>query len=100
MPKLEIKIPHTLSQQEALTRIQNALPQLKVQHSDKISDLEETWSGNTGTFKFKLSGFKVSGSVIVEDSVVIITGDLPFLAVPFKSQIENTIRQQTEVLLK
>jgi len=100
MPKLEIKIPHTLSSQEALTRIQNVLPQLKAQHSDKISDLEETWSGNIGTFKFKLSGIKVSGSVVVEDSVVIITGDLPFLAVPFKSQIENTIRQQAEALLK
>jgi len=100
MPKLEIKIPHTLSQQEALIRIQNVLPKLKAQHSDKISELDETWSGNICNFKFKLSGFKVSRSVIVEDSVVIITGDLPFLAVPFKSQIENTIRQQTEVLLK
>jgi hypothetical protein len=100
MPKLELKIPHALSKQDALTRIQRVLPELVTLHSDKISDLEESWSGNTGSFKFKLSGFKVSGTVVVEDSVVIITGDIPFLALPFKSQIENTIRQQAEALLK
>ena len=100
MPKLEIKVPHNLSQQEALTRIQRVLPELVAQHSDKISDLKESWSGNTGSFKFKLSGFKVSGSVVVEDSVVIVTGEIPFLALPFKSQIENIIRQQAETLLK
>lgn len=99
MPKLELKIPHALSKQEALSRIQRVLPELVEQHSDKISDLKETWSGNTGTFKFKLSGFKVSGTVDVEDSVVIISGDIPFLALPFKSQIENTIRQQAELFL-
>jgi hypothetical protein len=100
MPKLVLNIPHALSKQEALSRIQHFLPQLKAQHSDKISDLYESWSGNTGTFKFKISGFKVSGSIVVDDTVVTITGDLPLLALPFKSQIESTIIQQAEELLK
>jgi len=34
MPKLEIKIPHNLTQSEALSRIQKFLPELKAQHSD------------------------------------------------------------------
>ena len=100
MPTLSLKVSHALTQQEALTRIQRFLPQLKSQHFDKIYDLEETWSGNTGSFKFKLSGFKVSGTVVVEEYVVIITWDLPFLTIPFKSLTEDTIWQQVEAILK
>lgn len=48
MPKLEIKVPHELTQSEALIRIQKFLPELKSQHSYRISDLEESWSGSTG----------------------------------------------------
>ena len=100
MPKLEIKIQNNLSQSEALTRIQRFLPELAVQHSDRISDLEESWSGKIGEFKFKISGFKVSGSVTVEDTYVLINGNIPWMAVPFKGQIESTIRQHAEALLK
>ncbi len=42
MPKLELNIPHELSQTEALNRIQTFLPQLKAQHSDQIKDLQES----------------------------------------------------------
>ena len=40
MPNLEITIPHTLPQTEALKRIQTYLPMLKSQHSDRISHLK------------------------------------------------------------
>ena len=100
MPKIELNIPHELSQSEALTRIQNFLPQLKEQHSDKIKDLEESWNGNTGEFKFTLSVFKVSGALQVYDNFVLITGELPFAALLFKGQIENIIREKAMELLR
>lgn len=65
MPNLELNISHNLAQAEALSRIQNFLPQLKAQHLDRIKDLQESWNGNTGEFKFKISGFKVSGTLQV-----------------------------------
>lgn len=100
MPKLSINITHNLGEKEALERIKKFLPELKEKHADKISDLEENWSGNTGTFKLKISGFKVSGSLNITGSDVLINGDIPFLAVPFKSQIESVIRDQAEIILK
>ncbi|MCX6159060.1 MAG: polyhydroxyalkanoic acid system family protein [Ignavibacteriae bacterium] len=100
MPKLELNIPHELSQAEALNRIQNFLPKLKEQHSDKIKDLEESWNGNTGEFKFNISGFKVSGTLQVGEDFVIITGELPFAALLFKGTIEDTIRAKAMELLK
>ena len=100
MPKLEITIPHDLSQAEALNRIQQFIPELKAQHSDRISDLEESWLGNTGSFKFKISGFKVEGDIEVNATSVVIRGSIPFLALAFKGQIESTIRQKAEELLR
>jgi len=100
MPKIELNIPHSLTKDEALTRIKNFLPQLKEQHADQIKDLEESWNGNTGVFQFKISGFKVSGSLEVEESSVVIKGDLPFAAILFKGQIEETIRAKAVELLR
>ncbi|HEY5125508.1 MAG TPA: polyhydroxyalkanoic acid system family protein [Ignavibacteria bacterium] len=99
MPKLEIKIPHELTQTEALNRIQQFLPDLKAQHSDRISNLEESWSGSTGQFKFKIKGFKISGSLFVENNFVLINGEIPFLAAPFKGTIEETIKTKATELL-
>ncbi|MCX6159080.1 MAG: polyhydroxyalkanoic acid system family protein [Ignavibacteriae bacterium] len=100
MPKLEINIPHSLTKDEALTRIKTFLPQLKEQNSDKIKDLEESWNGNTGEFKFKISGFKVSGTLQVGENFVLINGELPFVALLFRSTIEETIRTKAMELLE
>ncbi|MFZ4589528.1 MAG: polyhydroxyalkanoic acid system family protein [Ignavibacteria bacterium] len=100
MPKIELNIPHELSQAEALTRIQNFLSELKNEHTDQIKDLEESWNGNIGEFSFKISGFKVSGSLEVGESAVVIKGDLPFAAIFFKGQIEDTIRAKAMELLE
>jgi hypothetical protein len=99
MPKIELNIPHSLTKDEALTRIQTFLPQLKEQHSDKIKDLQEKWNGNTGEFSFKVSGFKVSGTLQVGEDFVLINGELPFAALLFKGQIEDTIRAKAMELL-
>jgi hypothetical protein len=99
MPKLEIKIPHSLSQAEALSRIKNFLPEFKAQHADRISDLEESWNGNTNTFRFNVSGFDISGTLDVESDFILIKGNIPLLASMFSSTIESTIREKAEALL-
>ena len=99
MPKIELNIPHSLTKDEALNRIQQFLPLLKAEHFDKIKDLEESWNGNTGEFRFKISGFKVSGTLQVGEDFVLITGELPFAALLFKGQIEDNIRTKAMELL-
>ncbi|MFA5010551.1 MAG: polyhydroxyalkanoic acid system family protein [Ignavibacteria bacterium] len=84
---------------KALTRIQNNLPKLKEQHSDGVKDLQESWNGNTGEFKFKISGFKISGTLQVDDKFVLINGEIPFAVLLFKGTIEETIRAKAEELL-
>ncbi|MEI6809099.1 MAG: polyhydroxyalkanoic acid system family protein [bacterium] len=99
MPALEMTVAHSLTQDEALRRIKTMLADLRAKHADQITDLNENWDGDTGTFRLSAMGFTVSGKISVKPSEVAICGELPFAASLFKSTIESTIRRQTETLL-
>lgn len=99
MPKMTITVPHQLGEQEALNRIQGMLNDMKQQHGNQIQDLQEQWNGNKGTFSFKAQGFKLAGTLDVEPSQIIMSGDLPWAAKPFQGTIEATIRERAERLL-
>ena len=57
MPSMTIVVPHQLTQEEAMRRIQNLLGDVKRDYGDRVTDLKETWSGNSGEFSFKAMGF-------------------------------------------
>ena len=99
MPKFSMSVPHKLSQDEALRRIQGLLADLKAQHADRFSDLQETWTDHDGRFSVTAMGFKLAGSLSVKPASVELNGDLPFAAVPFKSRIEQVLRERAERLL-
>jgi len=99
VPKSTVTVPHTLGKDEALTRIQGILVKAKEQYGDRITNLQENWTSDGGTFSFKAMGFKISGSLTVTDKDVQIVGDYPFAALPFKGTIEATLRERAERLL-
>jgi hypothetical protein len=99
MPKLNISITHRLASDEALKRVKRLLGEVKTQFSDKIGNLQERWDGNIGTFSFSVKGFSVSGTLVVDQREIAVSGNLPFAATFFKQRIEETIRQHAEKLL-
>lgn len=99
MARLEMSIPHHLSQEEAMKRIQRLLETVKSEHSDKISDLTENWADNVGTFNVSAMGFSVSGTIAVTPAEVQLSSDLPFAAAFFKGRIETAIRERAAALL-
>jgi hypothetical protein len=99
VPKSTVTVQHELGKDEALNRIKGILGQAKEQYGDKISDLQENWNDQGGTFTFRAMGFKIGGSLLVTDTDVQITGDFPFAALPFKGTIETTLRERAERLL-
>jgi hypothetical protein len=99
MPKLNLSVPHKLSQQDAKKRIKGLLEKVKAEHSDKFSDLREEWSDNVGAFSFSALGFSVSGTLTVTPTAVQFSGDLPFAVSLFKNKIEATIRDRATELL-
>lgn len=99
MPKLVVIESHHLTQEEALKRIKGLLGQVKTQYADQISNLQESWNGNSGAFSFIAMGFNVSGTLTVTAKDVTVKGDLPFLAGMFKGKIETTIGERAKQLL-
>ena len=99
MPKSTISIDHALGEQEALQRIKGMLSQVKENYGSQVSDLQEDWTDNGGTFSFKAMGFKISGDLAVTDSKVLIDAEYPWAAKPFQGTIETTIRERAERLL-
>jgi len=99
MPSLEMSIPHKLPQEEALQRIKNLLSETKREHGDKIQNLQETWTGNTGNFSFKAQGFDIAGTLIVNPSSVELKGKIPFAVSLFKGQITKAINEKATQLL-
>ena len=99
MPKMTVKVPHQIGQEEARTRIQRLLADVKDRYAGQISDVEERWSDNRGEFSLRAMGFNVSGTLEVRPDEVELNGDLPFAAMPFKGRIETTIRERAEQLL-
>lgn len=99
MPKITISVPHQLGQQAAAERLQKFVARLKEKHQDQVSNLEEEWSGNALTFRFKTFGFQFQGTGNVSENDAKLDVDIPFAAMMFKGKIESDIRETlTKVL--
>lgn len=99
MPKFNVTVPHTLTQQEATERLNKFADILREKFKDSVSDLEQHWEGDTLAFRFKTFGFPLSGKVHVGDTNLVVDGELPFTAMMFKGKIESSIREQLERLM-
>ncbi len=99
MPSLTITVPHSLSAEEAATRLKSLFANLKEQHADKMSNLEEKWEGNHLDYSFSTFGFNISGNMDVEPSEVRVSGSLPFAAMMMKGKIEQSVRAELEKAL-
>ena len=99
MPNLEMTIPHSLSQEEAIKRIKNQFTEMKKNHGDKIKNLKEDWNGNVGNFSFSFQGFDISGTLTVDHSSVGLDGKIPLAVSLFKEAIKKTIYDKAVEIL-
>lgn len=99
MPDLIVSVSHRLSQDEALRRIQAAVARGKMQYSDKIDDLHDSWNGYVGTFQMSTQGQQVSGTVSANPSDVTAELTLSFLATFFIKTIESRMRDELARIL-
>jgi hypothetical protein len=100
MPSIKMSVPHNLLRETALERLRNMTEQIKKQYGNMVQDLNESWTGNTGAFSFRVMGFDISGNVHVEDREVNLDGQIPFAALAFKGRIESVLREKMTELLQ
>ncbi len=97
---MTVTIPHQLTKAEAETRVHKLLDNVKSQFGSMVQNLEETWDGNTGRFKFTMSGHAVSGTIGLLETAVQIDIVLPFIANFFKGKIKSVIEEEGAKILK
>ena len=89
MPGFETQVAHNLGRDEARRRLQDVIGQIRRDYSDQVSDVQESWDDNVLTFALKAYGFKVSGTLTVDDDRAVVEGQLPLLALPFRGQVQD-----------
>lgn len=99
MPGIKVKVEHSLSQEDAQIRIKKIFNKLKEDFKDKISNVQENWNGNSADFSFNIMGLLMKGKLSVSQNDVLLDGNIPFTALPFKGLIESKIREEAENLL-
>ena len=100
MPKFQLEVPHTFTAEEAKSRLERFIDSLQAQYGDKVSDLQQSWAGNTLNFGFKTFGIKIAGAIEALDQKLLVTGELPFSAMMFKGKIESEVKEKLGRLMK
>ena len=99
MPTLNVHVPHTLGQEQAICRLKEQLGKAKNKFGQEVSDLEEEWDGNVLSFGFTTLGVKIRGTVTSAESEVKVAAKLPYAAMLFRGAIERQIRGELEKIL-
>ena len=99
MPKFGVRVPHSLSQEEARERLERFIEVLQQKFENQVGDLQQNWEGDTLRFQFKTYGIPLQGGIEVTGSELNLNGELPFTAMMFKGKIESAIREQLERLV-
>ena len=99
MLKIKLFVPHRLGQDEAKSRVSKLIAESRGQFGDRVTDLEEAWTGNSDAFRFRVMGFAVDGQLEVQPAEVRIDLNLPWAALPFKSRVEGEILKHARELL-
>jgi hypothetical protein len=99
MPSTSLSVDHSLTQAEALERLQEFIPQLRERFGGQVSNLQESWEEHLLSFSFKTMGFDVSGKMAVHEEAVHFDGKLPFAALMFRGKIEQSVREELNRLL-
>lgn len=93
VPSSKVTVQLQLGKADALNRIKSVLS------SSDISELQENWYDDGGSFSGKIMGMDVSGSIEVTDTEVEIDITYPMAARPFKGRIESTLQEKAEAVL-
>ncbi|MCC7476255.1 MAG: polyhydroxyalkanoic acid system family protein [Pirellulales bacterium] len=99
MPKFGFRVPHTLSKEEARSRLERFVEAIEAKFANQVSDLQQTWEGDTLKFQFKTFGIALNGGISVEENQLSLAGEIPFAAMMFKGKIESEFREQLERLV-
>jgi hypothetical protein len=99
MPSYNVSVPHSLGQEAARKHVERFLDSVQRDYAEHLSDVYGEWTGSQLNFRFFVRGLTISGALVVEETLVAVSGPLPLAAALFRGQIERTIRDELSRLL-
>lgn len=99
MQNLTADVPHQLTRDEAKRRIQEQTNVVRQQYSSLMTNLQDTWTGDTMTFSLTAMGQPISGQLVVDDQAVHLSVALPWLLRLLAGTLKPAIEQQGRKVL-
>lgn len=96
MPSFGTEVSHTLGRDEAVSRLARFIDAVRNKFEDQVSQLDSGWEENTLRFSMTTYGMKISGTLVVEETLARLRGEIPFAALPFRGKIEQSIASELE----
>ncbi|TCT05084.1 polyhydroxyalkanoic acid system family protein [Aquabacter spiritensis] len=101
MPQpITVSIPHRLGQAEATRRLQTGLSSVRSRFGDKLTVMEETWTGPHLDFRVAVMGQQASGRLDVVEDAVHLEVQLPWLLHVVAEKAKALIDRQGRILLE
>jgi Putative polyhydroxyalkanoic acid system protein (PHA_gran_rgn) len=97
---LIVSIPHNLGREEALRRLKGGMGNLRTQFGDKLTRLEDTWTGDRMDFNLAALGQSVSGHLVVFEDTVRVEVQLPWLLSMIVNKVRPFIEKQGQLMLE
>jgi hypothetical protein len=97
---ITLTIPHKLTQDEARTRLQHGIADMRGKFGDKVANVQETWNGNQMSFRLSALGQAVTGRVDVQPEAVRLDVDLPWILAVLVDKVRPQIEQEGRRMLE
>jgi len=99
MPSFSTEVPHEIGKEQATERLKSFLDQVSERYKGQVSHLGGDWNDNVLTFSLTTFGFKIDGTLTVEEEKASLEGQLPFAALAFRGKIEGGIAKELQKAL-
>jgi hypothetical protein len=97
---MHIDIPFKGSSSETVTRVKRTIDEARPQIAEKATIYEERWEGNTLHFDVSAQGQRVSGTLAIGDSEMVLDAKLPLMLRLFEGRIQKEIEGQIAQMAK
>lgn len=97
---LVVSIPHRLGREEAARRLKDGLGRARSGFDHLMTIDEETWNGDSLTFRLRALGQSASGVIDVQKDHLRLEVSLPWLLAKLSERLIPTIRKEGALLLE
>lgn len=95
VPSFNVSVDHQSDRETAVQRLRQFSDIVRRDLHGQVTDVHEQWDdqGNL-SFAFQAMGMKISGQLETDETSVVLNGQLPFAALPFRGMIEQQIHDK------